>query len=177
MNVDDKKPAKREFIDIREAVAEALRRLDPIGLTEAGTPSSEYDPEIGTIMPRLREARTSDDLARIIHEEFVAWFGPETAGSEARYNVAANEIWSHWLLNRARVLSGSDDVELVEPGTVRVLYSGEPLEPLRILRLGTRYFVESASDPGVWWMGSRDGGANIHVWGQYGPHEDAFPQH
>lgn len=173
----DRQRAKRELLDIQEAVSEALCRLDPLALIEAGAPSSEYDPEIGTIMPRLGEASTRDDLARIIHEEFVAWFGSELAGSEARYNVAANEVWSHWLLHRARILSDSDDVELVEPGTVRVLYLGELLEPVRIMRLGTRYFVESAGDPGVWWMGSRDSRADIHVWGQYGSHEDAFTQH
>lgn len=39
------------------------------------------------------------------------------------------------------------DVELIEPGSVRVLYSGERLDPLRILRLGGRFFVESTSEP------------------------------
>lgn len=177
MNVHDKKQAKREFVHMQRAVSEALRRLDPISLIEAGAPASEYDLELGTIMPRLREARTSEDLCRILHEEFVRWFGIELAGDKAGFYVAANEIWTQWLVSRARVLSGTDDVELIEPGSVSVLYSGERLEPLRILRLGTRFFVESTSEPGMWWMGSRDAGTDIHVWGQYGFYDEAFPQH
>ena len=54
--------------------------------------SCEYDPEAGTIVPRLRRDLSVGEATAIVHEEFVRWFEPETAGSRERYTAVAAEI-------------------------------------------------------------------------------------
>jgi len=84
---------KRRYLRLRAAVSEAVNRADPVGLLEIGAPSDEYDPEVGTVLPRLREAKSPGDVARILHEEFVRWFGSEQAGDVEAYRKPATEIW------------------------------------------------------------------------------------
>jgi hypothetical protein len=168
---------KREFAELRKAVAGVLRQHDPISLIGMGAPDDEYDPEVGTILPRLREATSESDVSRIIHEEFVRWFGPDQAGPASSYEAAASDIWDYWLLSRARQLSGVADVERVAPTFAPVLYLGEPLAVRRVLRVGPRFFVETIAEPNLWWMGALESDGTIHVWGEYGSHEEAFPQH
>lgn len=67
---------------------------DPIGLAGMGAPADEYHAEAETITLRLPEAASVDDLRSIVHEEFVRWFGDETAGGRERYEAAAEAIWS-----------------------------------------------------------------------------------
>jgi hypothetical protein len=31
-----------------------------------------------------------------VHEEFVQWFGPETAGDEMKYDPIAKDLWDRW---------------------------------------------------------------------------------
>jgi hypothetical protein len=94
---------------IRAAKADRARRLvgqedlvarlegllfehDPIGINfESNT--DEYRAEAETITLRLPEARTEAELLRVIHEEFLRWFGESTAGPVARYEGIASEIW------------------------------------------------------------------------------------
>lgn len=90
----DKRQAKAASTALREAVAQALRETDPIGLIQGGAPRDEYDPEVGTILPKLRTAASVDDVQRIVHAEFVKWFGEETAGSLESYERAAQSIWA-----------------------------------------------------------------------------------
>lgn len=90
----DKREGKAKFVALREAISEALREADPIGLLQGGAPVDEYDPEIGTILPRLRAAASASDAQRIVHEEFAAWFGEEIAGSPEGYEQAALRIWA-----------------------------------------------------------------------------------
>ena len=77
-------------------VARLLREADPIRLIDIGAPDDEYDPEVSTILPRLREAKSPDDVRRIVHEEFIHWFGAETAGPATRYAGVSGEIWEVW---------------------------------------------------------------------------------
>jgi hypothetical protein len=91
------KAAKAGYLKLRRMAAEIFTRHDPIGLIAMGAPADEYDPEIGTILPRLREARDEEDVRRMVHAEFVRWFGPDLAGSEASYTVSASELWLAWL--------------------------------------------------------------------------------
>jgi len=37
--------------------------------------TDEYDPEVDVILPRLNEAKNKEDVANIIYEEFVDYFG------------------------------------------------------------------------------------------------------
>ncbi|WP_245645671.1 hypothetical protein [Pseudonocardia acaciae] len=71
---------------------ELLYRHDPIGLN-FGHNADEYRPEAETITLRIPEAATEHDLQRIVHEEFVHWFGSDTAGPEARYASITREFW------------------------------------------------------------------------------------
>jgi hypothetical protein len=97
----DKREGKRQFAVLHDAVSEALRNADPIGLIQGGAPLDEYDPEVGTILPRLRTATSSRDVRTILHEEFVHWFGQEVAGDIEHYEKAAENIWSILTINKA----------------------------------------------------------------------------
>jgi hypothetical protein len=78
-------------------VSRLLREADPIGLIAIGAPDDEYDPEVSTILPRLRETNTVVDVQRIVHEEFVRWFGADIAGPLTDYADVAERIWGTWL--------------------------------------------------------------------------------
>lgn len=60
-----------------------------------GENSNEYEPEVGTILPRLRSCSRAEDALTVVFEEFVHWFGPEENNRE-RYRPAAVEIWEAW---------------------------------------------------------------------------------
>lgn len=86
---------KREYRELYDEVLEILFRNDPIGINfEINT--DEYEPEAGTILPRLKEARSPEDLQNIIHQEFVRWFGADIAGSRAKYAKIAQEVWNDY---------------------------------------------------------------------------------
>lgn len=53
----------------------------------------EYEPEVGTILPRLIHAKLVNDVALIICEEFGKWFGDDEAGSVSQYDEMAEQIW------------------------------------------------------------------------------------
>src|SRR3989338_5351665 len=74
-------------------VSQLLREADPIRLIVIGAPDDEYDVEVSTILPRLREAKSPRDVQRIMHEEFVQWFGAETAGPAAHYARVSEDVW------------------------------------------------------------------------------------
>ncbi len=96
---------KQAYRGLFEEVSGLLFRLDPIGIN-FGSNTDEYDPEAGSILPRLHGAECEADVRRIVHEEFVHWFGPDTAGPEEQYAEAAREIWSAWGRRAARERSG-----------------------------------------------------------------------
>ena len=55
----------------------------------------EYEPEVGTILPRLPEANSIEDVQKILQEEFGIWFGKKRDIDEFR--ETAKEIWAAWL--------------------------------------------------------------------------------
>jgi hypothetical protein len=75
------------------AVEHAINEADPIGLLEGGAPADEYSPEIGTIVPRLLNAQSVDEVTAVLHEEFLRWFGDDTAGPRQAYEALARQIW------------------------------------------------------------------------------------
>jgi hypothetical protein len=83
-----------EFEWLYDTALMLLAEHDPIGI--AFHPS-EYDPEVRTILPRLGEAATVEDLTRILYEEFVRWFSPHTAGPLSRYRPIAEDLWEAYL--------------------------------------------------------------------------------
>ncbi len=87
------KMLKQRYHSVHQSLTELLYRHDPIGLAALGAPKDEYEAEAGSIIPRLPEAESKDDVRRIVHEEFVRWFGDEQAGPESAYDRIAEEIW------------------------------------------------------------------------------------
>ncbi len=90
------KTLQAAYGDLYLEVSRLLREADPIRLIKIGAPDDEYDIEVGTILPRLREAHSATDVQRIIHEEFVRWFDSDIAGPEEIYADVAEKIWAVW---------------------------------------------------------------------------------
>lgn len=90
----NRKAAKRRLDSLRRAVADAINTADPVSLLEDGAPRDEYEPEVGTILPRLADAQSAGDVRRILHEEFIRWFGEDLAGPDTAYDTPAQEIWN-----------------------------------------------------------------------------------
>lgn len=78
-----------------DKVAALLFRLDPIGINFDDN-QDEYEPETGTILPRLKACKSVDDALNVVDEEFVRWFDAGTAGPRERYELIASEIWQLW---------------------------------------------------------------------------------
>ena len=76
-----------------DEVSEILFRHDPIGIN-FGSNTDEYEPEVETILPRLKEAHSASELRRIIYEEFARWFNGDDVGSEEDYEAMAQEVWA-----------------------------------------------------------------------------------
>ena len=86
------------YLSLHRGLAELFYRHDPIGLASLGAPKDEYEPEVGTIIPRLKDANGPDDVRRIVHQEFLRWFeAEEQTGPESAYSEIAQEIWDKFL--------------------------------------------------------------------------------
>jgi len=98
---------KAQYRELYDATAALLFRHDPAGINfESNT--DEYELEAGTILPRLRGCQCEADVRRVVHEEFVRWFGPEHAGPQDRYAQIAAEVWQ--LSEKQRALTGSPNL-------------------------------------------------------------------
>jgi len=80
------------------AVSSAMFKHDIVGINFDDN-TDEYDAEAGTVIPRLASCSSVEDVACVLHEEFLAWFGAETAGEVLVYRALASEIWQ---LKRSR---------------------------------------------------------------------------
>lgn len=78
-------------------VAALLFDADLIGINFSDN-TGEYEPETGTILPRLVDAKTVDDVQTIVHEEFCRWFDVEDAGPLEKYREVSVKIWEAWRL-------------------------------------------------------------------------------
>ncbi len=90
---------KRKYPNLFNDASAVLFRSDPIGINFEDN-TDEYDPEVGTILPRLSCCHSPTDARKVIFEEFCKWFGPETAGDEMRYDAIAAELWRLWSAHR-----------------------------------------------------------------------------
>ncbi|MEQ1762482.1 MAG: hypothetical protein ABL984_04965 [Pyrinomonadaceae bacterium] len=84
---------KSEYGRLFDVVCEILFRHDPIGINFEDN-TDEYEPEVETILPRLRGCSSSDEALNVIHEEFQKWFGE--AGPRKKYTQISEEIWAAW---------------------------------------------------------------------------------
>ncbi|MEM9035953.1 MAG: hypothetical protein AAGD18_15255 [Actinomycetota bacterium] len=81
-----------------------LFEADPIGISFEDN-TDEYRAEAESILMRQQEARSKDDVRRIVHEVFVLWFDKKTAGPPERYERIAQTIWLRWDPSQGRALS------------------------------------------------------------------------
>jgi hypothetical protein len=86
---------KKQNPQLFAAVSNAMFLRDPIGINFE-TNADEYEAEAGTVIPRLETCSSSDDVVVVLHEEFVRWFGVDTAGDRSRYVELAKDIWALW---------------------------------------------------------------------------------
>ena len=87
---------RREFGAFYDELVALLAKHDPIGIVFGDLNADEYDAEVRTILPRLKDADSATQLCRIIHEEFVGWFDLQIAGPESKYAELAAEAWTAW---------------------------------------------------------------------------------
>jgi len=100
--LEERRRLRAEYGQMFDSVAALLFRCDPIGIAFENENTDEYEPETGTILPRLRECKSDDDVRRFVHEEFVRWFEAGNAGPEESYSEIASEIWTLWQSFRNR---------------------------------------------------------------------------
>ncbi len=96
-----KQELKQQYGALWNSISEILFRLDPMGISFASN-TDEYDPEVSSILPRLKDCQSADDVRSVVYQEFVYWFGDETAGQESDYAEIAHEVWDAW--NEYKVL-------------------------------------------------------------------------
>lgn len=94
-SVNKRKQIKEQYGVVFNTLSEILFRHDPIGINFEDN-TDEYNPEAGTILPRLETATTEEQVLQIIHEEFIQWFDANTAGSKENYQALAREVWEMW---------------------------------------------------------------------------------
>lgn len=84
---------RRRYAGLFEDAIAVFSRIDPAGI---GFPDSadEYDPEVGTILPRLDAARSEVEVRAIVDEEMVRWFGERT--DPVLLDRLARELWPLW---------------------------------------------------------------------------------
>ena len=95
---DKRSKLKSKYKELYSIVEAILFNHDPVRINFKFN-TDEYDPEVGTILPRLKNANNESDVADIIHEEFVRWFGTKIAGDKKQlvYRKIASEVWKAWL--------------------------------------------------------------------------------
>ena len=84
---------KRQLHPLRNSVALAVAKADPMKLLELGAPGDEYQQEVDGILRRLEHAASHQDVRAAIHEEFESRFGADLAGIPERYDEPAAAIW------------------------------------------------------------------------------------
>lgn len=91
----EKRRVRAEYGALFDELAAIFFRHDPIGINFDDN-TDEYEPEARTVLPRLRNCHSAEDVLAVVHEEFQRWFDPETAGPREKYSTIANEVWIIW---------------------------------------------------------------------------------
>jgi hypothetical protein len=86
---------RQEYGELFDRTSAILFRHDPIGINFEEN-ADEYDPEVGSILPRLAACASATEVRHVVFEEFCNWFDPENAGDETTYNAIAEELWALW---------------------------------------------------------------------------------
>lgn len=89
--VVDRLQLKRRYRVLLPAITAILFEEDLMGLASAGAPPDEYEPEAGSILPRLGQTTGTSDVQAVVASEFERWFGVPVAAERA-----AERIWAAW---------------------------------------------------------------------------------
>ncbi len=87
-----RKKIRIEYRKFYADVSNILFTHDPIGINFE-TNTDEYEPEVGTILPKLKMCNSSEEVLNMVHKEFQKWFDEDIAGEKSRYKKIAEEIW------------------------------------------------------------------------------------
>lgn len=87
----EREALKTQFGSAYDALLGLLFEEDPEGIN-FGDNSDEYDSEVRTILPRLTDCYSVDDVQDVISEEFRRWFGPALIERRAAYRGIAERI-------------------------------------------------------------------------------------
>jgi hypothetical protein len=85
-----------KYGSVYDLVLNMLYRYDPWGVgwkTDVPFGAEEYSLEADKIMDRLSDARSVDDVRRIVYEVMGDYYGGKEMGGEERYIEIAQEIW------------------------------------------------------------------------------------
>jgi len=79
-----------------DELLEILFQIDPIGVH--GSNTEKFVPELATILPRLPDARSPEDVEQIIQEELRRWYGSRRLANQdpERLTDATIAICSAW---------------------------------------------------------------------------------
>ncbi|MRX11172.1 hypothetical protein GJ697_25435 [Pseudoduganella sp. FT25W] len=95
IEAEKRKAVQLEYPELFDALSSLLFKTDPMSINFE-TNTDEYEPEVGTIIPRLKLAQSETDVQQIVHEEFCRWFTSQAAGSTEKYRGIAAQIWAEW---------------------------------------------------------------------------------
>ena len=102
---ETRKRLKRQYGVLFEQITAALFEADPIGINFKSN-TDEYDPEAGTIIPRLQSCNSAFDVNHVVFEEFCRWFDAESVGERKAYEQVSELIWRIWQDFNARKANG-----------------------------------------------------------------------
>jgi len=83
---------KVRYAALFASFAEILFRLDPAGINFEIN-SDEYEPEAGTILPRVIDATSVEEIVPVLREEFSRWFGVGIQRPGITYEEIARELY------------------------------------------------------------------------------------
>jgi hypothetical protein len=95
-----RKRYQAQYRALYDQLLEILYQLDPIGVHQDS--AEKFVPEATTILARLREARTADDVEQIVLEELRRWYGRRRLANQdpervADATIAICSAWNHFL--------------------------------------------------------------------------------
>jgi hypothetical protein len=91
----ERQELKKKYGLLFDTVTELLYQDDPMGIN-FGDNTDEYEPETGTILPKLVNAKSVDDVQTIVFAEFSTWFGGVEVGPREAYREVSVKIWEAW---------------------------------------------------------------------------------
>jgi hypothetical protein len=125
-------------------LAAAFFEVDPAGINFDEN-TDEYEPEVGTTLPRLGAARSVRDVERILREEFDHWFGDSY--DRKRVTVLADRVWQIWSSSGHQVASAA---QAMNPNSDRSSVVSRLLRGLGTSRASTEDRV--ARERREWWQ-------------------------